>query len=134
MRFDNTYRLAAVALIALLSFGCGPSARDKALQASLISVNAARDGFLTWDDLHQKEIVKEAGTVADGEATLASYRQKRSLIVASFEVAYRALATAAITPSDANWALYLTQAAALYQAIKTLTGQAPAAPQAPQAP
>lgn len=86
--------LALVLLFALVA--CGPGARDKALSATLLSVNAAAEGFATWDKLHQAAIVDAAPDFAAGTASLLQYRTKRETVVVGFTVAYRALALGAI--------------------------------------
>ena len=82
-------------LLALTLGACpGPDAKQKALQVSLTALNTARDGFTTWDEHHQKQIVAKAGTYEVGKKALVDYRNRRHKVVQSFVVAYSALAAA----------------------------------------
>ena len=42
----------ALGVLVFLLAACGPSIREKALATTFAGLNAARDGFLTWDKEH----------------------------------------------------------------------------------
>jgi hypothetical protein len=121
MRNRAVYLLPLILL--LLAGACGPNAKQKALRTTLVSVNAARDGFVTWDYVHQQGIVDDATSLEDGKAKLKAYREKREKAVISFEIAYRALAVAALDLTTANVGEALRSAGDLYMLIRALMGK-----------
>lgn len=121
----------ALLLVILLGFlpSCGGAGKhENTLKASLISLNAARDGFVAWDREHQDQIVREAPTYVEGRQRLDDYRKDRERVVAGFEIAYRALAVAALKRDDISITLMLAEAKAVYDRIRDLTGKAPKGP------
>ncbi|UCC72057.1 MAG: hypothetical protein JSV86_17065 [Gemmatimonadota bacterium] len=116
-----TRRLALVIFVALAATSCGPTAKEKALKYSLTGLNAARDGFVVWDEAHQKKIVEDATSLEEGKAALAAYRFKRERVLQSFTVAYSALAVAALDPSAEMLIEALQAAREVYTLIKTFT-------------
>jgi nitrogen fixation/metabolism regulation signal transduction histidine kinase len=122
--------LGCLALSSLALLGaCGPNARQTALKTSLVSLNAARDGFVQWDKQKQTTIVEDAKTLDEGKAALKAYRAKRAPVVEGFTVAYSALALAALDDNMARLTEAITTASALYQLIKSLTGDAVKTPE-----
>lgn len=109
-------------LIVALAVSCGPSAREKTLRASLITVNAAKDGFVTWDQERKNAIVAEATSYEVGESTLTAYIEEREKVLLSFELAYKAIATAAVAGND-DLTQMLSNLQALWQALEMLTGK-----------
>lgn len=75
------------------------SQREKALRAAFVTVNVARDGFVTFDRDRQHRIVQDAKTLEEGQAALAAYRTERDKVLAVFDDVYRAL-TAAVVAED----------------------------------
>lgn len=118
--------LAATFVLGIV--GCGDGARMKALNQSLTALNAARDGFVTWDQGHQEQIVDGAKTFEEGDAALQAYYKDRAPVVAGFEAAYRVLAIAAFDPTAGNALKVYVQLLELWDLLKQLTGDAPAAP------
>ena len=112
-----------LALIAPL-IACGGGQRQKALRATLVGLNAARDGFATWDMGHQKAIVEQATTREEAELKLATYRGERATLVDVLELAYRALAAAATQSDEPSAKAALAAAGAALGAIRQLTGEA----------
>ena len=88
--------IVALILLVFTQGGCGASARDKALSSTLVAVNSARDSFTTWDLAHQDEILAGSTSMEDSGKKLDVYRAARKVVEHAFEVAYRALALAAI--------------------------------------
>lgn len=111
---------ACVGLAALPA--CTGSQRSKTLRASVLAVNAARDGMLVYDATHQKAIVDKATSREEGERELAAYYTKRTPVVAAFEVAYRALAVAATANDDPSYRAALAAAKSALDALQALTG------------
>ncbi len=88
--------LVVIALVA----GCGASAREKTLRAAVVSVNAARDGFIAFDLNHQRAILAAHTEREKYDAAIAAYRSKREPVVEAFVVAYRAIGVAAVLVDD----------------------------------
>lgn len=119
--------VAAILLVGALTLvmGCGPNARQKALKTSLVSMNAARDGFTQWDKQKQAVIVADAKTLDEGKKALADHRSKRVPVVEAFTVAYSALALAALDDNAARLLEAVGAVKSVYDLIKTLTGKDP---------
>jgi hypothetical protein len=90
------------------------------LKASLTTLNAARDGFTTWDQAHQTQLVANAPSDAEGQSELASYRTRRAPVLAGFQLAYQALATAALSPSDVTVGTVVSTLSELEADLKAL--------------
>lgn len=115
--------LALFALCLLLqggALGCSRSQRETTLHATLVSVNAARDGFSSWDREHALAIVDAAKTREQATTEVASYREWRQQITASFEVVYRLLAVAATQTDKPSLDAAVAHAGELIQAIQKL--------------
>jgi hypothetical protein len=107
-------------LLLIAVSNCGPDAKQKALRTTLTGLNAARDGFVAWDYVHQQGIVDSAVSLEDGKAKLKDYRTKREKVVISFELAYRALAVAALDMTSANIGEALRAAGDLFDLVRAL--------------
>ena len=98
--------MKALVLGFLLSFitcnaSCsGANQKQRTLAVALTSVDAARDSFITWDAAHQSDIVGTVSSYEEGVSRLTAYRGKRDEIVAGFELAYQAIAAAALGRED----------------------------------
>jgi len=123
---------ALVLLVAILaassgvaSMGCGSSQREKTIHATYVTTNAAHESFVAFDRGRQQAIVDGAKSLAEGQAALLAYREKRARIVELFTGTYRALSAAAIVNDDPKSLDKLSQAAGLLvQALRDLTGGA----------
>lgn len=115
-------RAAALVFVAVLVAACGPGAKERTIKTTLTGVNAARAAFVAWDDRAQNEIVDKATSMAEGQAALEEHRRRRVTLVTAFEGAYRAIALAAVDPSDLNVAEVVAAAATLWQVYKEITG------------
>jgi len=122
LRYLLTLWLCLALIAPLTAYGCGQ--RQKALRATLVGLNAARDGFATWDMGHQKTIVEQATTREEAELKLATYRGERTAVVDVLELAYRALAAAATQSDEPSAKAALAAAGEALGAIRTLTGEA----------
>lgn len=105
-------------LFLLCAVACGGQQFDKTYGYVATSVNAAREGFLMWDQDHQQDIVTHAATREDGEAKLLAYRLSRKKVVLAFTVTYQALALAGTLRTHESILAAATQATQLYQTIK----------------
>lgn len=108
----------------LLIVGCTSCTRNERLgtiHTSVIAVNAAKDGFVAWDRLHQQAIADQAASKEEALSTLAAYHERRKPVVNTFEVAYQALAVAATQIDELSLKAALTSAATLIDDIRTLT-------------
>jgi hypothetical protein len=101
--------LVVFALLAQLLMACGGH-RQKALATALAGVDGARDGFVQWDDAYQSEVV------------LTTYREQREHVVTAFELAYQALATAALSDEDTTFEVAMGRIEHLYNVMKVLMG------------
>lgn len=105
-------------LIALAMTAC--HSYQPELKASLAALNAGRDGFVAWDDGHQQALVADAKTLEEGQASLKEYRAKREVAIRGFEIAYQALAVAALTPTAENVSVVITDLANLKTTVEAL--------------
>lgn len=64
-------------VLSLAAAGCTGSQRADTIKAALVTVDAARDGFLTYDAAAQARIVAAATSADDARARLADYRTQR---------------------------------------------------------
>ncbi len=112
-------------LVCIVLCSCGASVRGKAIDGGLLALNTARETFTTFDALHQQSIVDKATSLEDGKAQLASYRAQRVAVVEAFEVAYRALAVAALLNDDHSIADFEKAAKLVTEAINKLQGGTP---------
>lgn len=99
---------------------CTKNHRQDTLRASLVTVNGARDVFLTWDRDHQLQIVKDATTRTDAEAKLKEYQDKQANVHLGFEIAYHALATAATQSDDPSLQRALAEVAKIVMSLREL--------------
>ncbi len=92
-------QIAPLAIVLVFLAGaCGGSITkqaSKTLATSLAATNAARDGFVEWDEAHQLGIVDRATSREEAEAQLKNYRRGRERVLKAFTVAYAAIAAAA---------------------------------------
>lgn len=115
--------VAAGVLLAWLLVGCTASAREKALHASLVATDAARDGFVAYDLTKQKQILDDAPDAPGWRDAIVTYRQKRDRIESLFAGAYRAIAAAAVIDDDPkSLDNVVTAAQLLYSALHEFTG------------
>lgn len=101
---------------------CNQSQRADTIHASIIAVDAARDGFVPWDLAHQKDVVSAAASRAEADDNLAKYRATQTTIVNTFVVVYRALALAGTQTDDPSLTVALQSAADLVASVKALMG------------
>lgn len=115
--------LACMALLGcMLQSSCTKSQRTDTLRTSLISLNAARDGFTSWDRDHQQQIVDQSDSRDEALKALESYRDRRKPVAESFEVAYRALALAATQTDEPSLNAAIASSRELIDAVKALIG------------
>lgn len=106
--------------LVMLFVACGPTARETTLRTTLITVDTARDTFGVWDQQHQGTLIATAQTADEARASIASYREKRLAVINGFDLAYKAIAHAAILLDDVSIANALAAAADLKSAIEAL--------------
>lgn len=117
------YLLLAMVCFALAATsGCTKNDRVDTLHATLVAVNAANDGFDTWDDQHQQELVAASKTRAEAEASVAAYQSKKAPILKVRDAVYKAIALAATQTDKLSLDAAITQAADMVTAIKNLMG------------
>lgn len=104
MRALRGWYLAGPLMLVVLALAGTPgcAGHQAELRASLIAIDAARDGFIAWDDAHQSAIVKASTSLEQGRADLDRYHQHREPVLRGFEIAYKALAIAALEPTAAS--------------------------------
>lgn len=84
-----------VLLIAFHVMACGANARDTAVRDSLVAVDTASQAFVSYDALHQQEILSNAPTQAEFEKQIGAWREKRVVAVYTISAAYKAIALVA---------------------------------------
>jgi hypothetical protein len=94
--------LASVCAILSALSGCGPSMKQKALRNGMVVLNASLAGAEEYDRAHQIELIGESESGEEAREKLAAYRGRRELVITVFVAAYRALAMAAMDPTDLN--------------------------------
>lgn len=105
-----------------LGAACSKSQRQDTLRASLVTVNAARDGFTTWDVEHQQHLVEVAVDRETAVKAVSEYRAAtQKPIVDGFTVAYRALAVAATQTDEPSLKAAIVSVTELVDAVRTLT-------------
>lgn len=136
-----TRRLAALSIatmtalavvIVLVQAGCGgPSKRARTLQTVrahtlqtvLATVNAARDGLNEYDRQQAQHIIEGSPTREEYTAEVAAYTKQRAPVLQAFEVAYRALALAALQTDEVSMKQAMAAVGDLLDAVKKLTGK-----------
>jgi hypothetical protein len=111
-----------ITMVAVCLIACSASQRADTLRGTLIAVNAARDGFVAWDRQHQNQLVGKANSQQEAEQWLDDYRAKRTPVINTFEVVYRALALAATQTDQPSLIAALNTSADLIEAINKLRG------------
>ena len=114
-------------VLALTAGACGGAAsKQKALDASLQTLNATRDALVAWSDVQQKHIVdagpenSSAEVVAAVQSKLESHRLRRDKAVRALLIAYSALTVAALDLKAESIAVAAGEAMAVYTAVKEL--------------
>ena len=97
-------------------------ARQKALQGTLATVDAMRDGFVVWDDVHQSDLVDDASSLEEGKEALTKYRKQREKVLFAFETVYRLIAIALIDENNLSLNDVTTAVSDVYTTIEKLTG------------
>lgn len=87
-----------------LGAACTHASRTDTLHASLTSVNAARDGFVAWDQKHQQALLEHATSREDAQRALTDYRATQTKIAEWFAVVYQSIAAAAVQNDDPSLA------------------------------
>lgn len=117
-------RLPAVVVVLLMMIAAcgpkGPSTRETTIQTTFIALNASRDAFMKWDQLHQAAIVQKATTREEGRAKLDEYRAERSKVKDGFEAAYQLLSTAILVNNDHSLATLVQAVLDLKLAIEAV--------------
>ncbi len=124
-------RLLLAAVVAVVASCANHQAQ---LQTSLTLLNAARDGFVAYDDTHQHDIVKDATSLEQGQTELEVYRKKREYVLRGFEVAYKSLAAAALKPTVDNLAVLAADILDLKNTVLGVGATWPSAPPTPTLP
>lgn len=114
--------LPVILALLLGCVACTKSQRVDTIHATVVAVDAARDGFTSWDLAHQQALVDASASRDDATKAVAEYRLKQAQIVNGFEVAYRALAVAATQTDEPSLKAALAAASDLIDAIKRLKG------------
>jgi hypothetical protein len=115
----------AALLAFVLAVACGPGAKQRFLDTSLKSLNAAMSGVEAWDETEQQRIVDRATSFEEGQAQLATHRERRQRIIKAATLAYSALALVAIEPEPANLAAASAAVVQFVQLVREFTGGAP---------
>lgn len=124
----SSWPLAAVIALGLaiisIASSCTKNQRVTTIRASLVTVNTARDEFVSWDLEHQRALLLESKTRDEALAKVAAYEDKRRKAVDGFEIAYRALALAATQTDGPSLTAAMSAVKELYEAIAKLKADA----------
>lgn len=117
---------SALLMVCLMGFGvtssgCSSNQRHDSLRGAITAVNAARDGFTTWDAQHQAKIVEAATTRTEAETSISAYYTVRQPVLDGFELAYRLIALAATQIDDLSLKAALKQASAIVVLVERMT-------------
>lgn len=129
-------------LFAVLLAACGGRAAmvehaGQGLSVTLNAVNAARDQFMSWDEVHQKDILAANSTRESFDAAIKAYRVKQAKVLQAFTIAYNVIGTTSaalplVEADKMSWSdvvVDLLQVAdsvkALHTAITDATGGSP---------
>lgn len=86
-----------VALLLLVGLAaCGATAREKTINATFASLQAADDAFATYNYQHQHEVVQQATDKASVEAAVTKWRAQATGIETDLAAAFRATSAASI--------------------------------------
>lgn len=110
--------------IAVTQPGCAAQTRESTIKAALVTVDASKEAYVTYDAHAQDQIVARATSLDDGKAKLAEYRAKRERVVKALTVAYQAIATAAQLNDDHSLAAVAAAIGEVIATVKSLTGGA----------
>lgn len=98
--------------------GCGASARQTTLEATLTALDGASATFVSYDKAHQESIVSAAPDKATATTQIAAYRVTQTKILTTLVVAYQALVKAWSLNDDPSLATAVADAAALAVELK----------------
>lgn len=100
MRRTLVPRIGLVLLVALVTSGCGASARTQALRTSLVALNVARDTMRATSKEREAQIVDDCDppscTKEDGHARLEEWRAHVDAVAAAIDDGYDAIWAASL--------------------------------------
>ena len=106
-----------IVLAFVVTFGaCAASTRERTIQTTFISVQAAEIAFDTFSVQHTADIARNAPDKASGEAQLAAFEAKRNAVRDKLEAAYHLLVAAATVNNDPSVASAVQAATEVMQA------------------
>jgi hypothetical protein len=108
-----------VLLLVLAGLVACDHSRKDTIHATIIAVNAARDGFIEWDRTRQEQIVAAATSKEEGRAKLDAYREGRTKIYDGIALAYKLLIDALTDDGDSSLKSAVREATKLVTDIKT---------------
>lgn len=118
-------RLAVLFLVVLVACGSSASQRQSTISAALVTVDAARDGFVAYDAAHQAQIVAAATDKVTGGEALTNYRIARDATTGPtglLTAAYRAIGVAAAANDQPSLASMQAAIASFITEIKPYLG------------
>ncbi len=117
------FNISLLVLFALLAtIGCKDK-RQSTLRTSFVAINTAREGFETWEDAKQDQIIAEAKTKEEGVKALEDFRAKRNRVYASLEIALISIALASMSTDEASFQAALRDIKDLFAKLKELKGE-----------
>ena len=116
--------VSLILLVLVFALGCGAGQRNNTIRAGVVTLNAARDGFLAWDGEHQMQIVKDATTYEEGRKRLDDYRALRDDVIKTFFAVYNFFIGAATQSDDPSLKTAFREAEKLYATIVKLKDDA----------
>jgi hypothetical protein len=109
-----------------LGAACDHGQRQDTLRGLVTGLNAARDGFATWDGRHQQIIVDGSASREDAERKIAEWRAHGQRDVElGLTVAYQAGFAAATQSDELSLQKAIRAAADIIATVKSLIGGPP---------
>lgn len=117
--------LLIVSIGMALHLGCGASARQKTLTSTLVGLDSAEIGIVTFNKDYEDKIIADCRddstcTEAIGHARLLAYRASRDQIVTALKAAYAMLGQAFVLDTDASMANVVAAAAVIATQLNAL--------------
>ena len=114
-----------ILLCAVVALGCTGNKRQDTLRASIITLDATRDGFFEWDLQHQTAIVEKAATKDEAHKAIDDYRRQKEVVLKLIVLAYRAVGFASTHDDEASLQAAEAAAKKLFDGIVDIKKGAP---------
>lgn len=104
----------------VLGTGCGPGAREKTIQTTVASLDAASKAFVSYDAQKQHQIIQDAKDKPTADAGLATWRAEQAKVELMLAAGYRAAAVAQQLNDDQSLSSMVQAALIVAQELQAL--------------